>query len=165
MRWSTRATRRWRPIWICMRGTRHAWPPKPVPARRPCSPTRRCLRRPRRPPQPCRWCRVRRADRGGMVVLLALLLATTARALPPELRERLPQLPAATQHTLLARDAQYQAMTPAQQQALQKRLDAWHALPPSQRRERRDIWQAWQALPPADRLQVRAAAIAFAARP
>lgn len=100
-----------------------------------------------------------------MVVLLALLLATTARALPPELRERLPQLPAATQHMLLARDAQWQAMTPAQQQALQKRLDAWHALPPSQRRERRDIWQAWQALPPADRLQVRAAAIAFAARP
>jgi len=108
---------------------------------------------------------VPRAERAGLAVLLALLLATTARALPPELRERLPQLPAAMQHTLLARDAQWQAMTPAQQRALQQRLAAWHALPPSQRRERREVWQAWRALPAADRLQVRAAAIAFAARP
>jgi hypothetical protein len=108
---------------------------------------------------------MRRADRAVLVVLLALLLATSARALPPELRDRLTQLPAAVQHTLLARDAKWQAMTPVQRQALQQRLAAWHALPPAQRRERREAWQAWQALPAADRLQVRAAAIAFAARP
>jgi len=107
---------------------------------------------------------MRRADRGGFVLLLALLLTTSARALPPDLLERLPQLPADVQHTLLARDAQWQAMTPAQRQVLQQRLAAWHALPPSQRRERRETWQAWQALPAADRLQVRAAAIAFAAK-
>jgi hypothetical protein len=108
---------------------------------------------------------MRRTDRGGFVVLLALLLATTARALPPELRERLPQLPAAVQRTLLAHEAQWRAMTPAQQQAFQQRLAAWHALPPAQRREQRAIWQAWQALPAADRVQVRATAIAFAAKP
>lgn len=98
-------------------------------------------------------------------MLLALLLATSARALPPELRDRLPQLPADVQHTLLARDARWQAMSPAQQQALQQRMAAWHALPPSRRGARRETWQAWQALPAADRLQVRAAAIAFAAKP
>lgn len=97
-------------------------------------------------------------------VLLAALLATSAHALPPDLRDRMPQLPAGMQRTLLARDAQWQAMTPAQQQALRQRLAAWHALPPSQRRERRETWQAWQALPAADRLQVRAAALAFAAK-
>lgn len=106
-----------------------------------------------------------RTDRRVAAGVLALLLATTARALPPELRERLSQLPAAVQQTLLARDAQWQAMTPAQQKAVRQRLATWHGLPPSQRREQRDAWQTWQALPAADRMQVRAAAIAFAARP
>lgn len=109
---------------------------------------------------------MRRADRGGHFgALLALLLATSARALPPDLRDRLSQLPASVQQTLLAHDAQWRAMTPAQQQALRQRLAAWHALPPAQRRERREDWQAWQALPAAERLQVHAAAIAFAADP
>src|SRR4249919_72670 len=162
MRWSIRATRLSPRTWISTRGTRHVWRPKRDRVRPPCFPTPRSPR-PRR--RACRWCRMRRTDRGGFVVLLALLLATSARALPPELRERLPQLPADVQHTLLAREAQWTAMTPAQRQALQQRLVALHALPPAQRRERRETWQAWQALPAADRLQVRAAALAFAAKP
>ena len=90
------------------------------------------------PHDACRWCRVRRADRGGLVVLLALLLATTAVALPPSCATVCRNCRRPLQHTLLARDAQWQAMTPAQQQALRQRIAAWDAMPPAQRRERRD---------------------------
>jgi hypothetical protein len=105
---------------------------------------------------------VRRADAAGLGLAL-LLAAAAATALPPALRDRLPQLPAATQRMLLARDAQWQAMTPAQQQAFRQRLAAWDALPTSVRRERRESWLAWNALPADQRVQVRAAALAFAA--
>ncbi len=90
-----------------------------------------------------------------------LLVAASALALPPSLRDRLPGLPAATQQMLLARDAQWRAMTPAQQQAFRQRLEAWDALPLAVRRERRESWLAWRALPADQRGQVRAAAMAF----
>jgi hypothetical protein len=95
--------------------------------------------------------------------LALLLVAASALALPPSLRDRLPQWPAATQRMLLSRDAQWHAWTPAQQQAFRGRLQAWDALPMAVRRDRREAWMAWRALPADQRVQVRAAAMAFAA--
>lgn len=104
---------------------------------------------------------MRRADAARLGLAL-LLVAASALALPPSLRDRFAGLPAATQRMLLARDAQWHAMTPVQQQAFRQRLRAWDALPLAIRRERREAWLAWRALPADQRVQVRAAAMAFA---
>ena len=95
--------------------------------------------------------------------VLLLALAASAAALPPQLEQRLPQLPAALQQELRAHDAAWTALAPAQQQALRQRIGDWDALPAAVRRDRRERWQAWRALPPDQRLQVQAVALAFAA--
>lgn len=95
--------------------------------------------------------------------VLLLALAASAAALPPQLEQRLPRLPAALQHELRVRDAAWTALTPVQQQALRRQLADWDAQPEAVRRDRRERWQAWRALPPDQRLQVQAAALAFAA--
>lgn len=106
---------------------------------------------------------MRRAElaRAGFVLLLAL--AASAVALPPQLEQRLSQLPAALQQELRTRDAAWTALPPSQQQALRQRIADWDALPEAVRRDRREYWQAWHTLPPDQRLQVQAAALAFAA--
>ena len=90
-------------------------------------------------------------------------LAGSVAALPAQLEQRMPRLPAAQQRELRARDATWTAMTPAQQRAMRQRIADWDALPAAVRRERREHWQAWRNLPADQRLQVQAAAIAFAA--
>lgn len=101
----------------------------------------------------------------GLFACIALLVAAAASALPPQLQQRLPGLPAALQQELRSRDAAWTAMTPAQRQALRRRTADWDALPETVRRGRREHWQAWRALPVDQRLQVQAAVLAFAALP
>lgn len=63
------------------------------------------------------------------------------------------------------RDPRLAALTPAQSEALQRRVQAWEALPEALRRERREAWQAWRALPAEERQRMRAAREAWRALP
>jgi hypothetical protein len=101
----------------------------------------------------------------GIGLLLVLLLAADALALPPSLQARLDHLPASLQQQLRARDALWDALTPVEQQALRERAAAWDALPEATRRSQRERWQAWQQMPATQRTQLLAAARAFAALP
>ena len=93
-----------------------------------------------------------RAELALACFVLLLALAASAAALPPQLEQRLPQLPAALQQELRAHDAAWTALAPAQQQSLRQRIGDWDALPAAVRRDRRERWQAWRALPPDQRL-------------
>lgn len=113
---------------------------------------------------------VARLRRPGWVVLALAALAATcvawpARALPPELAQRLHDLPDAAQAQLRHNGERWDAWTAEQRSDFQRRAAQWEQRPAAERGLRRERYQAWQALGAGERAQIQAAAARYAALP
>jgi hypothetical protein len=100
-----------------------------------------------------------------LALMLAMVVSTTALALPSSFGRWLERLPAAQRVELQQRQARWQALTPVERAVYGQRQLHWLALPIEERRAQRERWQAWRDMPEREREQLRRAAREFAALP
>ena len=78
-----------------------------------------------------------------------------AEGIPPQLLERLRNLPPAEQDRVLNNNRRFQNMSPEQREELRRRLQNWNSLTPQQQRAIREREEVWRNMSPEQRRRVR----------
>ncbi len=113
---------------------------------------------------PCSRARSRRMTLAA-TALVVMSVLWPASALPPELEQALPRLPADAHARLRDNGQRWDGWNEDQRRDFGRRAAQWGELSDAQRGERRERYQAWQALSADERAQLQAAAARYAALP